>query len=110
MWLLPLLIVGTTVLLSVPVGFYLAWVIDGRYRAPGWLRWVEARVDTGPMNWKQYTVALLVFNTVMFVFGFIVLALQPYLPFAPEGKGPLAPTTIFNTVTSFLTNTNLQHY
>jgi K+-transporting ATPase ATPase A chain len=110
MWLLPLLIVGTTVVLSVPVGCYLAWIMDGRYHAPRWLRWLEQRLDTGPQNWKQYVVALLLFNTVMFVFGFIVLALQPYLPFAPEGRGMLGPTTIFNTTISFLTNTNLQHY
>jgi K+-transporting ATPase ATPase A chain len=39
-----------------------------------------------------------------------VLALQPLLPLNPDDKPMLAPTTIFNTVTSFLTNTNLQHY
>ena len=38
MWLLPLLIVGTTIALSIPVGFYLAWIIDGKYRPPLWLR------------------------------------------------------------------------
>src|ERR1700757_3105355 len=116
MWLLPLLIVGITIALSVPVGFYLAWVIDGRYRAPGWLAGIEARVNTGPQNWKQYAVSLLLFNTLMFVFGYLVLALQPVMPLNqkdavfPDGKGMLSPTTIFNTVTSFMTNTNLQHY
>ena len=79
MWLLPVLIVGTTVALSIPVGRYLAWIMDGRYRAPRWLRWIEQRLDTGPQNWKQYTLSLLLFNTVMFVFGFVVLALQPLL-------------------------------
>jgi K+-transporting ATPase ATPase A chain len=110
MWLLPLLIIGTTAILSVPVGLYLAWINDGRYRAPGWLRWLEQRVDTGPQNWKQYALSLLLFNTVMFVFGFIVLALQAELPLNPDGKKMLGPTTIFNSVASFLTNTNLQHY
>ena len=80
MWLLPLLIVGTTVLLSVPVGRYLAKIMDGRYTAPAPLRWVEARLNTGPQNWKQYAVSLLLFNTLMFVFGYLVLALQPHLP------------------------------
>jgi len=42
--------------------------------------------------------------------GFAVLSLQPELPLNPDGMGMLAPTTIFNTVTSFLTNTDLQHY
>src|SRR6478735_1678849 len=109
-WFLPMLIVGTTVLLSIPVGRYLAWLMDGRYHAPPWLRWFEQRLDTGPQTWKQYTVALLLFNAVMFVFGFLVLALQPDMPLNPDDKKMLGPTTIFNTVTSFLTNTNLQHY
>jgi potassium-transporting ATPase potassium-binding subunit len=110
MWFLPLLIVGTSLLLSVPCGFYLAWLMDGRYSAPRWLRWIELRFDTGPQGWKEYTKALLLFNTVLFVLSYLVLALQPVLPFAPTGKGMLAPTTIFNSVASFVTNTNLQHY
>jgi K+-transporting ATPase ATPase A chain len=110
MWTLPLLIVVTTVVLSVPCGFYLAWIADARYHAPRWLRWIETRLDTGTQNWKQYTVSLLLFNTVLFAFGFAVLALQPFLPFAPAGKGMLAPTTIFNSASSFFTNTDLQDY
>jgi K+-transporting ATPase ATPase A chain len=115
MWFLPLLIVLTTVALSIPVGRYLAWVMDGRYRAPRWLRWLEGRVDTGPQTWKKYAVSLLLFNTVMFVFGFLVLSFQDSLPlnqFKAEGKDDttLAPTTVFNATASFLTNTNLQHY
>jgi K+-transporting ATPase ATPase A chain len=109
-WLLPALILLTTIALSVPVGFYLARVMDGRYRAPAWLRWVERRLDTGAQNWKQYALALVLFNAVMFVFGFAVLSLQPVAPLNPDEKGMLAPTTVFNTVSSFLTNTNLQHY
>src|SRR5258708_1821335 len=116
MWLLPILIVGTSVVLSLAVGRYLAWIMDGRYRAPVGLRQIEGALNTGPQNWKRYAVSLLLFNTVMFVFGFAVLALQPSLPLNPadaafpDGKKMLSPTTVFNTVTSFLTNTNLQHY
>src|SRR5262245_40225918 len=116
MWLLPSLIVGLTFVLSFPVGRYLAWIMDGRYQAPGALGWVERRLNTGPQSWKQYAVAMLLFNTVMFLFGYLVLALQPSMPLNQSdpvfqnGKGMLSPTTIFNTTTSFLTNTNLQHY
>src|SRR5947209_2643153 len=108
-WFLPVAIVMTAVVLSIPVGGYLAWIIDGKVRLPRWLAWVEGRLDTGPQSWKQYAVSLLLFNAVMFAFSFVVLALQPVLP-ASDGKGVLAPTTIFNTAASFLTNTNLQHY
>jgi K+-transporting ATPase ATPase A chain len=112
MWTLPLLIFLTTVALAIPLGLYLARLFDGRYRAPGWLRWVEQRLDTGPQTWKQYGAALLLFNVALFVVGFAVLALQPFNPpfLNPDGKGMLAPSTIFNTLCSFLSNTNLQHY
>ena len=109
-WFLPFLILAVTTALAIPFSRYLAWIMDGRYRAPRFLRWIEARVDTGPQNWKQYAVSMLLFNAVMFVFGFVVLSLQPVLPLNPDGKHMVAPTTIFNTVCSFLTNTNLQHY
>ncbi len=112
MWTLPILIFLATVVLAVPLGFYMAGIFDGRYSAPGWLRRAERRIDTGPQNWKQYAVAMLLFNAVLFVVGFAVLALQPLNPafLNPDGKGMLGPTTIFNTLCSFLSNTNLQHY
>ncbi len=110
MWLLPLSLLVTATLLAIPLSRYAAWIMDGRYRAPGFLRWLEERLDTGPQTWKQYTVALLVFNTVLFVYSFIVLAVQPLAPLNPLGRGMLAPTTIFHSVVSFITNTNLQHY
>jgi len=114
-WFLPFLIIAITVVLSIPTGRYLAWLIDGQRRQLRWLAWIEQRLDTGPQSWKQYALSLLLFNTIMFSFGFIVLALQPLMPMNPPDpdgsiKGMLAPTTIFHTVTSFLTNTNLQHY
>jgi K+-transporting ATPase ATPase A chain len=110
MWFLPVAIVGTTVVLSIPTGFYLARIMDGRYRVPRWLRWFEQHLDTGPQTWKQYAVAMLLFNTVMFIVGFLFLALQPWLPLNPDARPMLAPTTIFNTVISFQSNTSLQHY
>src|SRR5438309_7242919 len=107
-WLLPVLIVGITVALSIPVGRYLAWIFDGRYRAPRWLHWLETRLDTGPQNWKQFCWAFLLFNLVTFLVGFAVLSLQPSLPLNPDQKGMLSPTTIFHSTISFMTNTNQQ--
>jgi K+-transporting ATPase ATPase A chain len=72
--------------------------------------WIEKRLDSGPQNWKQYTGSLLVFNIVLFIFGYVVLSLQPWMPLNPDGKGMLFPSTIFQAVTSFMTNTDLQHY
>jgi potassium-transporting ATPase potassium-binding subunit len=110
MWTLPLIILITAIAVSIPLSRYMTWVMDGRYRAPRPLCWFESKLDSGPQDWKQYSVALLVFNAVLFAFGFIVLSLQPLMPLNPLGRGMLAPSTIFNTVISFMTNTNLQHY
>jgi K+-transporting ATPase ATPase A chain len=110
MWLLPISIIVFTIVLAVPVSRYMARIMDGNYKAPRFLGWFEKRLDSGPQSWKQYTVALLVFNLVLFVYGYIVLSVQPWMPLNPRGLGILAPSTIFNTVISFITNTNIQHY
>ena len=110
-WYLPVLIVVTTVLFSIPVGLYLAWIMDGRYRAPRWLALGRARLDTGPQNWKQYAVALLLFNT-----RHVRRRLRRpgaaavRLPLNPDDKRMLAPDDDLQHGCSFLTNTNLQHY
>jgi K+-transporting ATPase ATPase A chain len=110
MWFLPISILVTTTILAIPLSRYLAWIMDGKYRPPRLLQWFENRLNGGPLDWKQYTAALLIFNTVLFVFGFIVLALQPWMPLNGQGKGMLAPSTIFHSVVSFMTNTDVQHY
>ena len=63
-WFLPLLIIVSTVVLSIPMGRYLAWIMDGRYPVPRWLGWFEGRLYIpGRKAEKQYMVAsLLVFN------------------------------------------------
>jgi K+-transporting ATPase ATPase A chain len=110
MWTLPILLLVVTVAMSIPLSKYFAWIMDGHYTPPGWLKWFEGRVDSGPQGWKQYTIAMVVFTVVLFSFGFIVLCLQPVAPLNPLGRGILGPSVIFNTVISFMTNTNLQHY
>jgi potassium-transporting ATPase potassium-binding subunit len=110
MWLLPLLLIVFTLIIAIPLSKYIAWIMDGKYRPLPLFRWFEARLDTGPMNWKQYTAALLIFNTVLFIWGVVVLSLQPVMPMNGLHRGMLFPTTIFNSVASFMTNTNLQHY
>src|ERR1700738_1688403 len=110
MWLLPISIIVFTLIVAIPLSKYMAWIMEGKYRPWAGVRWVEKRLDTGPMNWKQYTAALLIFNTVLFVWGFIVLSLQPVMPLNDLHRGMLFPTTIFNSVASFITNTSLQHY
>jgi len=110
MWLLPALLLLSAIVLSIPLSAYFAWLMDGKYRARRVLKWFEDLIDTGPQDWKQYVLAMIAFSFALFVFGFVVLSLQPIAPLNPRGLGILAPSTIFNTVISFMTNTNLQHY
>jgi K+-transporting ATPase ATPase A chain len=110
MWFLPAALIVFTLIAAIPLSKYIAWIMEGKYRPWPFFNWVEKRLDTGPMNWKQYTAALLIFNTVLFVWGFAVLSLQPVMPLNGLHRGMLFPTTIFNSVASFMTNTNLQHY
>jgi K+-transporting ATPase ATPase A chain len=110
MWTLPILILALAFVLAVPLGLYMAWLFDGRFHPPSWLRRVEVLLDTGEQNWKQYCLAFLAFNLGTFVVGFLVLTLQPWLPLNPDNKGMLEPSTILHTTISFLTNTNQQHY
>ncbi len=109
-WALPIAILVSTTILAFPLSRYLAWIMDGKYRAPRVLRWFEERLDSGAQDWKLYVGSMLVFNTLLFMFGFLVLALQPFMPLNGDGKGMLAPSTIFHSVVSFMTNTDLQHY
>jgi len=104
-------------LLSWPVGKAMAWAMDPkdpgtgfRGRLAGLFRRAAGGVIEREQGWKDYCLSLLFFNTAMFVFVFAVMALQQYLPLNPDGKGALEPSLIFNTASSFVTNTNLQHY
>src|SRR4029078_12581615 len=62
------------------------------------------------MNWKQHLVALLTINMVWFIFSTLVLMNMGWLPFNPDGNPSMSADLAFNTTTSFITNTNLQHY
>jgi potassium-transporting ATPase potassium-binding subunit len=61
-------------------------------------------------NWKRYSLSLLLSNVVMWVATFTVVSLQRGLPLNPDAIGNMEPTLAFNTISSFTTNTNLQHY
>jgi K+-transporting ATPase ATPase A chain len=61
-------------------------------------------------DWKQYSVSLLTSNVVMWLATFAIVSLQRVLPLNPDGIANMEPTLAFNTISSFTTNTNLQHY
>lgn len=68
------------------------------------------RIDRKGMNWRTYALSLLMANAVMVFVGYLVLRLQHGLFLNPNGIDGMEPTLSFNTIISFMTNTNLQHY
>ncbi|OPX83809.1 MAG: Potassium-transporting ATPase A chain [Pelotomaculum sp. PtaB.Bin104] len=62
------------------------------------------------MGWREYAVALLVFNFLGMTVLFLLQLAQGYLPFNPQQFGAVKPDLAFNTTASFVTNTNWQAY
>ncbi|MDB6057247.1 MAG: K+-transporting ATPase, KdpA [Verrucomicrobiales bacterium] len=105
--------------ITKPMGLYLMQVLDanGRTWFDPLLRPLERftframRVDPQKEHdWKQYTIAMLLFSLVGCLFTYAILRLQHLLPLNPQGFGALSPDLAFNTAVSFTTNTNWQAY
>ncbi len=101
-----------------PLGRFIAEVMEGRpnfasragakfehllYRACG----IDAREE---MTWKQYAIALLLFNVLGAVVVYALQRLQFVLPFNPQNFAAVSADSSFNTAVSFITNTNWQGY
>lgn len=103
--------------LVIPMGTYLYHIAAGEktFADPVFNRVDNAiykvcRITREGMNWKQYTLHLLMTNAVMVGVGYLVLRLQSVLLANPNQIEGMEPTLSFNTIISFMTNTNLQHY
>ena len=105
-------------IMVIPVGIYVYHIAAGKhtfadpvfdhvdnviYKVSG------IKKDKG-MNWKTYAIALLATNGVMILLGYIILRIQSIPLFNPNGIGNMEESLSFNTIISFMTNTNLQHY
>lgn len=104
--------------LSIPLGVYIYRVMMGQRV---FLSRVLAPVENGiykimgvkrdeEMGAKKYTLSVLLFSGIGFVFLFLLLLLQGVLPFNPEGMKGVSWHLAFNTAASFVTNTNWQAY
>src|SRR5882757_5476955 len=118
-WLQLAVFVAAVALITKPMGLYLMQVLDANGRT--WfdrllkpLERVTYRlmgVNSGKEHdWKQYTLAMLLFSLVSCLFTYAILRLQHLLPLNPQGLGPLSEHLAFNTAVSFTTNTNWQSY
>jgi potassium-transporting ATPase potassium-binding subunit len=105
-------------LLSKPLGDYMARVYEGTasaaQRALGPVeRLIYRASGVAPdreMGWKEYALAMLVFNLAGIALVYLILRLQASLPWNPQGMKAVSPDLAFNTAVSFGTNTNWQAY
>ena len=113
-----ILILGVTILIAKLIAPYITRVYN---RAPSRLDKILNPVENfiykicsidpeHPMGWKQYFLAGLLLNVAQMVIAFLILVFQDKLPLNPLGFPGLSWDLAFHTVTSFATNTNLQHY
>ena len=105
-------------ILVIPVGRYLYHIAAGKHtfadpvmdRVDGAIYKLGGVDPQKGMNWKQYALALLGTNTVMMAIGYVILRIQSISLLNPNGMQGMKSDLAFNTIISFMTNTNLQHY
>ena len=103
--------------LVIPIGIYLYHVATKQRtfadpvfdRIDGMIYRI-CRINREDMHWKTYALNLLMTNAVMILIGYLVLRLQGLLFLNPNGIASMEESLSFNTILSFMTNTNLQHY
>jgi K+-transporting ATPase ATPase A chain len=110
--------VAALVVLSVPLGLYMARVYTGEatfarrvlgpaerlfYRAAG------IRADE-EMPWPRYAACLLAMNGLGALVVYALARSQASLPLNPDALGAVSPEVAFNTAVSFATNTDWQAY
>jgi potassium-transporting ATPase potassium-binding subunit len=62
------------------------------------------------MDWKEYTVAMLLFSGVSMALLYGIERVQQWLPWNPQHFPAVPAALAFNTAASFTTNTNWQNY
>jgi len=117
-WIQIALVLAAVLLAAWPLGHYMARVFAGERTALSSvlnpverslyaLAWVKPNFE---QTWLSYTLAMLVFNGIGFVFLYALMRLQHLLPLDAQGFAAVEPGLAFNTSMSFVTNTNWQSY
>lgn len=106
------------VALAVPLGRFMARVMDGERTAltpaiapleRGAYRLLRVDADE-QMGWRRYLASVLVFSGAGFVLLFALQMFQAFLPGNPRHLEGVSWDLAFNTAASFVTNTNWQSY
>lgn len=109
---------GLALLLVKPLGSYMAKVYTGETTwLSSFFRPVEKTFyrlagisQEDEMTWKEYSLAVILFNLAGIIFLYLILRIQHLLPFNNTGHPGLSPDLAFNSAVSFVTNTNWQAF
>jgi len=74
------------------------------------LYWSTGVDETHEMDWKEYTVAMLLFSAVSMLLLYLIERVQQWLPWNPQHMVNVPSALALNTAASFTTNTNWQNY
>jgi potassium-transporting ATPase potassium-binding subunit len=117
-WVQAIVFLGLVFAITKPLGAYMARVFDGERTfltpivAPveGMIYRV-CRVDRKTeMSATSYLLATLAFSLIGFVYLYLLLRTQKWLPLNPQHFDNLTADNAFNVAASFMTNTNWQFY
>lgn len=105
-------------IMVVPVGIYVYHIAAGKHTfadpvfdcVDGFIFKIGGVDPASGMSWKRYAAALVGTNAVMILLGYVILRIQSIPLFNPNGIEGMEESLSFNTIISFMTNTNLQHY
>src|SRR3954452_2529181 len=117
-WLQIAIFLAVLVALTPLIGAYMARVYSGErvFLSPligpfERLFYRVLRVDpTRGQDWKAYARSLLVLSGLFWLALYVLLRTQTLHPFNPQGFHSGTWDVTFNTVSSFITNTNWQYY
>lgn len=107
---------GIFIALIIPMGKYLYHVTTGQktfadkvFNPIDRFLYKLCGIKDKEMSWKKYAISLLITNLFMIIIGYLILRVQAFF-LNPNGASNMESSLAFNTVISFMSNTNLQHY
>jgi K+-transporting ATPase ATPase A chain len=96
------------------LGAYMVSVYEQRTR---WLSFLERPIyrvigvdPEAEQSWQRYGASVIIFSGVVLLIGYVLLRLQGHLPLNPQHLPGVSPALSWNTIVSFVTNTNWQSY
>lgn len=117
-WLQIIITLLLFMIIVVPVGKYLYYVSTGHKiigdklfdKIDNFIYKICGISKDDEMDWKEYIFSIIAVNAAMVFIGYIMLRAQGFLFFNPNKINGMEQSLSFNTIISFMTNTNLQDY